>query len=122
MAGEAGEVDVGVQGDGLVGPVVGVAKRAASEVEQVEAVGGGGVSGADGELPPPLGAVAGVGEAEQAGEVQGAVAVGGRFSEFRQVCGSVVAVEGFSGQGLGALSARSSMVGKRPSGAGRCRT
>ncbi|MGW4517168.1 hypothetical protein ACWEO4_35495 [Streptomyces sp. NPDC004393] len=100
VAWEGDEVDISVQGCRLVGPVVGIAHFAAAEVEEVEAVDGVGVPGASCELPPPLSAVVDLGEAEQAGEVQGSVDVGGLVSELGQVCGGVVAVQEGGGQGL----------------------
>ncbi|MER6358498.1 hypothetical protein ABT186_43655 [Streptomyces sp. NPDC001634] len=57
--------------------MVGVAQFATAEVEEVEAVGGRGVAGSGRGLPPPLGAVMGFGEVEQAGEVQGASTAAG---------------------------------------------
>ncbi|MFI5474564.1 hypothetical protein ACIA6D_30545 [Streptomyces cacaoi] len=73
--------------------MVGVAQLAASEVEEVKAVGGGRVCGAGRELPPPLNAVRDIGEAEQAGEVQRAIHIGGLFGDPRRdrVCVSSVA-------------------------------
>ncbi|WP_225840479.1 hypothetical protein [Streptomyces sp. NK08204] len=67
-------------------------------MEEVKAVGSCGVSGTGRKLPPPLGAIVGFGEVEQAGEVQGAFDVGGLLGEPGQVGGSVVAVQELSGQ------------------------
>ncbi|WP_146229028.1 hypothetical protein [Streptomyces sp. NWU339] len=71
------EVDAGAEVEGLVHPVVGGAQLAAAQVEQVQAVGGGGVAGAGGVLPPPQCSLGLRGEVEQVAEVQGAVDVDG---------------------------------------------
>lgn len=61
---------------GLAVPPVGGGAVSAGEVVEVEAVGGGGLVGAGGVLPPEAGAVVGVGELEDAGEDEGAGRLG----------------------------------------------
>ncbi|XQE77537.1 hypothetical protein ACN24L_00185 [Streptomyces microflavus] len=52
----------------LVVPEAGGVLFAAGEVVEVEAVGGGALSGAGGVLPPEAGGVLGVGELQDAGQ------------------------------------------------------
>ncbi len=64
---------------------------AAAEVEQVQAVGGEGVAGAGEELPPEsLSAGWLVGEAEEAGKVEGAVGVDALVAQPGQPVAAVV--------------------------------
>ncbi|GGS15107.1 hypothetical protein GCM10010236_81440 [Streptomyces eurythermus] len=66
------EGDVVAEAEGLAHPVVGVPEFTAVRVERVQTVGGGGVAGSCGVLPPPQCSFRLLREVEQAAEVQGA--------------------------------------------------
>ncbi|MDX6315714.1 MAG: hypothetical protein QOF44_5178 [Streptomyces sp.] len=91
---------------GLFAPPGGQLGLSEGEVVQVEAVGGGVVSGAGGVLPPEAGAVFGVGQLQDAAQDPGTARLG-------QLLGDEVLQGGGRREGHDGLAERLQVVGRR---------